>query len=355
MSRPDDWKSTYSASSYSEERWTLLRLAKYLATGGTSSVEREKTFGDVRSLEIFARYFIEQRNRSAQEISEPLKRQRNYFNNFIESRATTPVALIGAGKMGAALLESWLSLGLRSDLIKVVEPHPTDHLKATASKYRIELKNHIRDLGPVSVLFLAIKPQDAESVLPYLARSIGNHTLIVSIMAGKSVDLITHKVKRQAAIVRAMPNIAASIGKGVTAAFANNSVDQDYLNLAHGLLLATGAVEWIKDERLMDAVTAVSGSGPAYLFLLAEALESAGIEAGLPNSLAAKLARLTITGSGELLERSNESPAMLRQKVTSPNGTTAAALGVLMAQNGLLDLMARAVAAAAQRSRELAD
>jgi pyrroline-5-carboxylate reductase len=355
MSHPDDWKITlFSAASSSEKKW-LLRLAERLTKGGTPSGERERTFGDVRSLEAFARYFIEQRNLSALQISTSLKKQNNYFNDFIETRATAPVALIGAGKMGTALLESWLGLGLRSDLIKVVEPHPTAHLEAATRKHNITLKNHIRDLGRVSVLFLAIKPQDAESVLPYFAHSIGNNTLIVSIMAGKSINLISQKVKRQAAIVRAMPNIAASIGKGVTAAIANDLVDQNHLNLAHGLLLATGAVEWIKDESLMDAVTAVSGSGPAYLFLLAEALELAGKKAGLPDDLAATLARRTIVGSSELLERSKESPEALRHKVTSPNGTTAAALRVLMAENGLLEMMSRAVAAAAERSRELAE
>jgi pyrroline-5-carboxylate reductase len=182
---------------------------------------------------------------------------------------------------------------------------------------------------------------------------IGAVTIAVSIMAGRTIQSIADALERPCALVRAMPNTPAAIGRGITVAVARdaNAAQRD---LAHRLLVATGTVEWIEDEALMDAVTAVSGSGPAYVFLLAEALAQAGVAAGLPPALAAKLARETVAGSGELLHRETLDAAVLRDNVTSPGGTTAAALEVLMGKDGLAALMTAAVAAATKRARDLA-
>jgi pyrroline-5-carboxylate reductase len=176
---------------------------------------------------------------------------------------------------------------------------------------------------------------------------------VVSIMAGRTIGFL-EKHLPNAAVVRAMPNTPAAIGRGITVAVGNRRVTAKARKLAHGLLAATGSVEWVDDEALMDAVTAVSGSGPAYVFLLAEAMAQAGTDAGLPAALAEKLARETVAGSGELLHRSPEPAATLRQNVTSPGGTTAAALEVLMGNDGVTPLMTRAVAAATKRGKDLA-
>jgi pyrroline-5-carboxylate reductase len=200
---------------------------------------------------------------------------------------------------------------------------------------------------------IAVKPQVAREAVPGLAALAGPRTVVVSIMAGRTLDFLEAALP-DAAIVRAMPNTPAAIGRGITVAVGNRRVTTAARKLAHALLAATGAVEWVDDEMLMDAVTAVSGSGPAYVFHLAEALAGAGVAAGLPPELADKLARHTVAGSGELLHRSPLPAATLRTNVTSPGGTTAAALGVLMGQDGLEPLMTKAVAAATRRGRELA-
>ena len=172
-------------------------------------------------------------------------------------------------------------------------------------------------------------------------------------MAGRTLQFLAATLARPCAIVRAMPNMPAAIGRGITVAVTHDASTAQR-ELADRLLAATGAVEWTEDETLMDAVTAVSGSGPAYVFLLAETLARAGVAAGLPPPLAAKLARDTVAGSGELLHHSSLAPQALRENVTSPGGTTAAALAVLMGQNGIEPLLTAAVAAATARSRELA-
>jgi pyrroline-5-carboxylate reductase len=202
-------------------------------------------------------------------------------------------------------------------------------------------------------MVIAVKPQAAPDVLPPLASLIDTKTVVVSIMAGRTIGFI-EKHLPGAAVVRAMPNTPAAIGRGITVAVGNARVRAPARKLAQGLLAATGSVEWVNDEALMDAVTAVSGSGPAYVFLLAEAMAQAGVAAGLPPALAERLARETVAGSGELLHRSDLAAAILRQNVTSPGGTTAAALAVLMGHDGVEPLMTRAVAAATKRGRELA-
>ncbi|HEY6254328.1 MAG TPA: pyrroline-5-carboxylate reductase [Xanthobacteraceae bacterium] len=263
------------------------------------------------------------------------------------------ILLVGAGKMGGALLEGWLALGLEPKNLAVLEPKPSRELAALAGR-GLRLNPPASAIGEASAIIIAVKPQTAAEVMPALASYVGAGTVVVSIMAGQRLGFLEQALSQRAALVRAMPNTPAAIGRGITVAVPNVRVSARQRELVHALLAATGAVEWIADEALMDAVTAVSGSGPAYVFLLVEALAQAGVAAGLPSDLAAKLARATVAGSGELLQRFPLDPATLRQNVTSPGGTTAAALAVLTGPHGLADLMARAVAAATERSRQLA-
>ena len=261
------------------------------------------------------------------------------------------LVLVGAGKMGGAMLDGWLALKLPPKKVVVIEPQPSKAIRALAKRgVRINPKGPIKD---VAALVIAVKPQAAAEAIPPLAPMVSRKTVAVSIMAGKTLAFLEGALPG-AAIVRAMPNTPAAIGRGITVAVPNAKVSAGGRRLANLLLGATGAVEWAPNEALMDAVTAVSGSGPAYVFLLAETMARAGVAAGLPKPLADKLARATVAGSGELLHRSPLDAATLRENVTSPGGTTAAALGVLMAGDGLDPLMTRAVAAATRRGRELA-
>lgn len=261
------------------------------------------------------------------------------------------VVLAGAGKMGGALLTGWLARGLDPKRVVVIEPFPSDDIR-TLSDRGIRLNPTAEDIGDAAALVLAVKPQTFGDAGPALRPLLGRSTLVVSIMAGTTIARLDTVCGGD--IVRAMPNTPAAIGRGMTVAVAAKGVNETQRAMADALLRATGAVEWIDDEALMDAVTAVSGSGPAYVFLLAEELARAGVSAGLPADLAAKLARETVAGSGELLHRSDLDAATLRRNVTSPGGTTAAALDILMGEQGMKDLMTRAVAAAAKRSQELA-
>jgi len=262
------------------------------------------------------------------------------------------VVLVGAGKMGGALLEGWLRLGLDPAHVAVLEPQPSPQLAALARR-GLKLNPDAKTLAGVAAIVVALKPQVAAQALPALAALVSPSTVVLSIMAGRTLQFLAATLDRRCAMVRAMPNTPAAIGRGITVAVPRNA-SAAQRELVDRLLAATGAVQWIDDETLMDAVTAVSGSGPAYVFLLAEALAQAGIAAGLPAPLAARLARDTVAGAGELLHRSPLDAATLRQNVTSPGGTTAAALAVLMGENGLAALMTRAIAAATARSRELA-
>jgi pyrroline-5-carboxylate reductase len=262
------------------------------------------------------------------------------------------ILLVGAGKMGSALLEGWMRLGLTPTKIAVLEPQPTSELTALVAR-GLKLNPGRDALGDIAAAVLAIKPQVAPAALPPLRPFFSAGTVVVSIMAGRTLRFLEGTLPG-ATIVRAMPNTPAAVGRGITVAAANARVSPEQRELVHALLSAVGTVEWIADETLMDAVTALSGSGPAYVFLLAEAMAQAGTAAGLPPALAATLARATVAGSGELLHRSPLDAATLRQNVTSPGGTTAAALEVLMGQDGLASLMTRAIAAATARSRELA-
>lgn len=262
------------------------------------------------------------------------------------------LVLVGAGKMGSAMLEGWLGLGMPAAQIVVVEPQPANEITKLATR-GVRLNPAPATVGDVSAIVVAIKPQVAPEVMPALSPYVGSSTVVVSIMAGRTLRFLEQALP-PAAIVRAMPNTPAAIGRGITVAVGNSRVSASQRELVDALLSAVGMVEWTGDEGLMDAVTALSGSGPAYVFLLAETMARAGVAAGLPAELAGKLARATVAGSGELLHRSPLDAAILRQNVTSPGGTTAAALEVLMANDGLEPLLTRAIAAATARSRELA-
>jgi pyrroline-5-carboxylate reductase len=265
---------------------------------------------------------------------------------------TGTLVLAGAGKMGSAMLDGWVARGLDPAKVVVFEPQPSLQVARYGSQ---GLRLNPNRAGLVAdAIIVAIKPQVAAEVLPELAPLVGPRTVVVSIMAGRTLGFLESALPPATAIVRTMPNTPAAIGCGITVAVGNKRVTAAQKELADRLLAATGAVEWITDEGHMDAVTAVSGSGPAYVFLLAEALARAGVAAGLPQPLAEKLARHTVAGSGELLNTTPDDAATLRHNVTSPGGTTAAALAVLMANDGLGPLMERAVAAATKRSRELA-
>jgi pyrroline-5-carboxylate reductase len=261
------------------------------------------------------------------------------------------LVLAGAGKMGSAMLSGWLAQGLDAKQVVVIEPYPSDETRGFAA-HGVRLNPEIESVGTADVLVLAVKPQMFREAGPQLRPLVGASTLVTSIMAGTTIAGIADVCGGK--VIRAMPNTPAAIGRGITVAVAANGVAPAQRSVADALLRATGAVEWVDDEALMDAVTAVSGSGPAYVFLLAEELARAGVAAGLPAALATKLARHTVAGSGELLHRSDLESAVLRQNVTSPGGTTAAALEVLMGADGFQPLLTRAIAAATKRSKELA-
>ena len=266
------------------------------------------------------------------------------------------LALVGAGKMGSAMLEGWLALGLDPASVTVIEPSPAPEVAALTKRgVRViaeAAKESAMKADTMDTIVLAVKPQVAPAIMSGLKPLATAKTLTISIMAGQTITAVAGAIG--GAVVRAMPNTPAAIGRGMTVAVANAAVTDAHRALAHALLAANGKVEWVADEALMDAVTAVSGSGPAYVFLLVECLAQAGVAAGLAPDLALTLARETVAGSGELLHRSTLDATTLRKNVTSPGGTTAAALDVLMARDGLAPLMQKAVAAATQRSRELA-
>ena len=261
------------------------------------------------------------------------------------------IVLAGAGKMGGAMLSGWLAQGLDPSRAVVIEPHPAEDIRAHLAK-GVRLNPLPQEAGSATAFVVALKPQAFREAAPNLKPHVDATTLVVSIMAGTTIATLAEVLGGH--IVRAMPNTPAAIGRGITVAVPAQGVSAEQRETADSLLRATGSVEWVADEDLMDAVTAVSGSGPAYVFLLAEELARAGVAAGLPEALATRLARETVAGAGELLHRSDLETATLRQNVTSPGGTTAAALEVLMGKDGMQSLLTRAVAAATRRSKELA-
>jgi pyrroline-5-carboxylate reductase len=258
--------------------------------------------------------------------------------------------------MGGAMLAGWMESGFVDGGIYVIEPirAATDQFSDCADVKIVGSVIDIPDSFVPSVVILAVKPQImAEAILP-LKRFVGPDTVFLSIAAGKTISYFEEKLGSNASIVRAMPNTPASVGRGITVYVPNNNVSGELVRLCGELLSAVGEAILIEDESLLDPVTAVSGSGPAYVFFLIEAMAAAGVKAGLPADLALRLARATVSGAGELAHLSNEPASQLRINVTSPGGTTAAALEVLMGDDGIQPVVDKAVAAANKRSRELA-
>ena len=267
--------------------------------------------------------------------------------------ANERILLIGFGNMGQALVRGWLKEGHAASAIHIVDSEPA--ARAVATALGVEAHEVVRaDAVRADVVVLAVKPNQLASVLPSCAPFAARGAVVLSIAAGKTMAEIAAGLGAVSAVVRAMPNTPAAVGQGITALVANAGVSGAQRALCGELLAAVGAVAWLDDETHMDAVTAISGSGPAYVFLLIECLEQAAIELGLKAALAKQLALATVAGAGAYAAAAKETPADLRRRVTSPNGTTQAALDVLMAEPGMHELIARATRAAAKRSRELA-
>ena len=266
---------------------------------------------------------------------------------------TGPLVLIGAGNMGGAMLTGWLKSGVPGSSVVVVDPGPSPAMLAMIAEAGARHVTSAPEGLTAGVLFVAVKPQVMGAVLAPLRPVVGDKTVVVSVAAGKTLAFM-EELLGPAAMVRAMPNTPAMIGRGVTGAFANAAVSEQQRIEVQSLLKVSGPVEWVGTEADIDAVTALSGSGPAYVFYLVECMAEAGRKAGLPADLAMRLARETVSGAGELLHQSPDDAARLRQNVTSPGGTTAAALSVLMAEDGMQPLFDRAVAAARDRAQELA-
>jgi len=264
-----------------------------------------------------------------------------------------PLLLVGAGKMGCAMASGWLDQGLSPDALFIQDPGPCEDAQKLVSQYNISCSDNPTLPEKPLIIVLAIKPQMMAQALPALVEKAGEHTLFLSIAAGQSLATLAGHLGEQQPIVRAMPNTPASIGQGMSVACANPHVTPDQIEHCITLLSAIGEIAWIEDETQMDAVTAVSGSGPAYLFALTECLALAGIHEGLNPKLAWQLAKTTMQGASALMAHSSDNPVILRKNVTSPGGTTEAALKVLMGKKGLPKLMDRAIKAGAARSKEL--
>lgn len=262
------------------------------------------------------------------------------------------ILLVGAGNMGGAMLGGWLAKGIPAKNICVLDPSPNPAMAKLITDNEICHETNADKLVAPDILLIALKPQIMGDVLPALKHMVGKNTVAISVAAGKTLSFMAEHLGI-GAMVRAMPNTPALVQRGITVACANPAVSELQKQHTTTLLSATGSVEWIDDETLMDAVTAVSGSGPAYAFHLVEALGDAAIAAGLPEELGRKLALETVAGAGEMMMRSNLSPATLRKNVTSPGGTTQAALEVLMGADGFPSLLKQAVNAAKKRSGEL--
>lgn len=260
------------------------------------------------------------------------------------------LVLLGCGKMGSAMLAGWLDGGLPASSVWVIDPHPSDWVKAQGLHLNSDLP------ARPAIILIAVKPQMMGDALPAIAAKGGGETLFVSVAAGTPISSFEAILGASSPIVRAMPNTPAAVGRGITALIGNASSGAADLDLAEALMSAVGQTVRLNSESQMDAVTGVSGSGPAYVFHMIETLAAAGEAQGLPADLAMKLAKATVAGAGALAEAADEEPSQLRVNVTSPNGTTQAALEVLMDEDtGFPSLLKRAVAAAANRSKELAN
>jgi len=263
------------------------------------------------------------------------------------------LVLAGAGKMGGAMLEGWLAGGMPAAGVTILEPTPSEQIRDLVARHGLALNPET--VAAPQTLVLAIKPQTLAAAAPKLASVAGPKTLVVSVLAGKTIANLQERLTAAKAFVRVMPNTPAAVGRGATAGAANAAVTGEQKAWTERLMRAVGVFEWVDDEALVDAVTALSGSGPAYAFALVEAMAKAGEAVGLSAELSMRLARATVEGAGELMHSEPEtSAAQLRVNVTSPGGTTAAALAVLQAPDGLEALLTRAVAAAHRRAGELA-
>ena len=266
-----------------------------------------------------------------------------------------PLLLLGCGKMGGALLSRWLDHGLAPDQAAVIEPYAP--IFASFAERGVARYGHVTELPadfrPSMVIF-AVKPQMMDDAIGDFARFGRAECVFLSIAAGKTLGYFENRLGAAVAIVRSMPNTPALVGRGMSVLVANSYASQAQCASCEALLSSVGDTVWVTEEALLDPVTAVSGGGPAYVFLLIECMAKAGIAAGLPEELARRIARSTVAGAGELVRQSSEPVEQLRQNVTSPGGTTLAALEVLMAEDGLQPLMTQAIAAASRRSRELA-
>ena len=263
------------------------------------------------------------------------------------------ICLIGAGNMGGAMLKGWLADGFAAPSITVIDPEPNPAMAKSIAQHSIRYEKSVPDNYLPDVIIIALKPQIMDAALPPLKPIIGPDTVSVSVAAGKTLNGL-EKGLGDTAIIRAMPNTPAQVQRGITVCVGNNKVTDHHRKNVTGLLESIGQVEWVDDEILIDAVTGLSGSGPAYVFHLVEAMSEAGQQAGLSRQLADNLAKATVCGAGELMYQSSLTPEKLRENVTSPNGTTQAALEVLMDKDGLTRLMTKAVAAATKRAGELA-
>jgi pyrroline-5-carboxylate reductase len=266
------------------------------------------------------------------------------------------LVLVGGGKMGSAMLEGWLKQDLALADVLVVEPlaETAAHISQKLGVRTVSEASDIDDDAAPETIVLAVKPQMMDDAIGGYARFVSNSCVFVSIAAGKTIQYFENHLGADAAIVRAMPNTPAAVGRGITVCCPNQHVTTVQRDWADTLLGSVGVVDWVGDEGHLDAVTALSGGGPAYVFLLVEVMAKAGVDAGLPEDLAMRLARTTVAGAGELLHQSEEEAATLRQNVTSPAGTTHEALKVLMADDALQPLMTEAIKQATRRSKELA-
>lgn len=273
-----------------------------------------------------------------------------------DTLAHQPLLVVGCGQMGGALLRGWLLKGLSPDIVHIVDPqiHKVSPPEARQASLYQSLDDVPNDLSP-RVALLAVKPQMMDAVLPALGRLVGPGTLVLSIAAGTRMSYLQDEIGGAPKIIRAMPNTPSAIGKGVAVLVANDACAEEDRVLGSALLRVSGEVHWIEDESLLNAVTGLSGSGPAYVFHLVEAMTAGGIAAGLEPELAKALARRTVIGAGALLEASEDSPEQLRKNVTSPKGTTEAALNIIMKDRALEHLMCKAILAATRRGKVLSN
>ena len=276
-----------------------------------------------------------------------------FFSKITQSK---PLLLIGAGNMGGALLQGWLAAGLGEDAVIIIDPKGASAIQRNLRLKAAKVFEDLSQMGEIpapSVVVFAVKPQFIANVFEQGDHIPLANSLLLSIAAGTRIDLFEKRFGEDKAIIRAMPNTPAAIGKGITALIGNAAAGEADLNLAEELMACVGKVLRVSSEDDLDTVTALSGSGPAYFFYMVEAMATAAVDAGLAPDVAMTLARETLVGAARLLETSDLEAAELRRRVTSPGGTTEAALKVLMSEDGLMKLMSQAILKAKTRGREL--